>query len=103
MPIADAMNLPFHRQLIRYVVTVVFLSTIWFATKDNKQGFKKKKKVMNVLLWPLRLLDMQNWWYLSPPRHHQPLQHMEVKCPILPISISQAVVHCAQICNEQRA
>ena len=41
-PIADAMNLPFHGQLIRYVATVVFLSTIWFATKDNKQGFKKK-------------------------------------------------------------
>jgi hypothetical protein len=42
-PIADATNLSFHGQLIRYVVTVVFLSTIWFATKDNKRGFKKKK------------------------------------------------------------
>ena len=39
MPIADVMNFFFHGW---YIVTVVFLSTIWFATKDNKQGFKNK-------------------------------------------------------------
>jgi hypothetical protein len=34
----------FHGQLDRRVATVVFLSAIWLATKDNKRGFKKKKK-----------------------------------------------------------
>ena len=43
-PIADVTNPSFHGQLIRYVVTVVFLSTIWFTTKDDEQGFKRKKK-----------------------------------------------------------
>jgi hypothetical protein len=37
-PIAVARNSIFHRQLGRRVATVVFLSTIWLATKDNKQG-----------------------------------------------------------------
>jgi hypothetical protein len=60
-------------------------------------------KVMDVLLWPLRCLDVQNQWYISFSRHNKPLQHMEVKHSILPTSISQAMVRCAQIGNKQRA
>jgi hypothetical protein len=60
-------------------------------------------KVVDVLLRPLRLLDVQNQWYISLPRHHKPLQHMEVKHLILSTSISQAVVCCAQISDKQRA
>jgi hypothetical protein len=60
-------------------------------------------KVMDVPLWPLRLLDVQNQWYISFPRHHKPLQHVEVKRSILPTSISQAMVCCAQIGDKQRA
>ena len=36
----------YHGQLYRQSITVVLLSTIWIATKDNKWGFQKKKKLL---------------------------------------------------------